>query len=160
MAIWMCIVLAWVLTGLAAYLTVRSCRRHRPELSALLLLVLVQILPLVAWTLGATAEAAWERHSLLSNRVVVDPGFERLYAKVLLWLAVALMAMLALAPAIRKLLKKEPKADVENGPVLRVMAFFFELGGKPFYSINVDFQIRETNRFSVGTQYAYKKLKS
>lgn len=37
-------------------------------------------------------------------------------------------------------------------------AFFFELGGKPFYSINVDFQIKETNRLSIGTQYAYKML--
>ena len=127
MAIWICIILAWILTGLVAYLTVRGCRRHRLELSALLLLVLIQIPPLTAWTLGATAEAAWQRHSLLSDSTVVDPGFERLYADLFLWVAVALMVMLALAPLIRKLLKKEPKPDVEHGPVLRVMAFGFEL---------------------------------
>jgi len=34
-------------------------------------------------------------------------------------------------------------------------AFFLELGGKPFFSINTDFSINPTNRFSIGIQPVY-----
>ena len=34
-------------------------------------------------------------------------------------------------------------------------AFFMELGGKPFYSFNVDFKINRSNRISIGVQPVY-----
>jgi len=53
-------------------------------------------------------------------------------------------------------MNQEMKAGSQEAYISPGAAFFIELGGKPFYSVNIDFQIMEMSRLSIGTQYAYK----
>ncbi len=49
-----------------------------------------------------------------------------------------------------QLISQEKDVDTEPGT-----AFYLELGGKLFYSVNIDFRINKSNRFGFGIQPVY-----
>lgn len=122
------IVIAWILTGVALLLAIIGYRRRVLEFLVLLLLILLQIALLGAWTVGATAEAAWQGEALVfRSSTVVDPGFALWYRNVVFWFALGVLVVLLLAAVIRRWVTRRDRQDFRILRALRVSAFLVEL---------------------------------
>jgi len=122
------ILIALILTGAALLLAIIGYRRRVLEFLALLLLILLQIVLLGAWTVGATAEAAWQGETLVfRSSTVIDPTFALWYCNVLFWFAVVVLVLLLLAAIIRRRITHQDRQDFRMPRALRASAFLVEL---------------------------------
>ncbi|MHC4982867.1 MAG: hypothetical protein ACYTF6_06825 [Planctomycetota bacterium] len=89
------ILVGWALLLTSGLLVIRDFRHSRWERAALLVVLALHVPPMVAWTLGITAEAYWEGYSLLSRPIAVDPVLERNYMS--MYSSVGGVAIIAIA---------------------------------------------------------------
>ena len=122
------IVAAWILTAAALLLAIIGYRRRVLEFLALLLLILLQISLLGAWTVAATAEAAWQGESLVfRSSTVIDPTFALWYRNVVFWFGLGVLVLLLVAAIIRRRITHQDRQDFRMPRALRASAFLVEL---------------------------------